>query len=288
LFKFMGNKRLLFLMLALILFFILMGLTLGGRAGLTWPEKFVKDTVSWTQALFYKPAAAVAGFFEDIGKLRVIYEENRTLKMTLTQYARDTQRLNDLEAQNKRLKEQLDFTEHQKQANDYKYRIAEVVAANTVDPYTNTLTINLGERDGIKKDMAVVTIDGLIGRVQEVAPFTSTVQLLIDITDSDNSSKAIVATAQGKENDSFGVIESYEKGLLAMTRVDPNDPIAVGDTVITSNYGLVFPGGIPIGKVVSRDVGDFGITHKVMVEPFASFNKIREVFVVEAPGRGEP
>jgi len=269
-------------MLALILFFILMGLTLGGRAGFTWPEKFLKDTVAWTQSLFYKPAAAIAGFFEDIGKLRVIYEENKTLKMTLTQYARDTQRLNDLEAQNKRLKEALDFTEHQKQANNYKYRIAEVVAANTVDPYTNTLTINLGERDGIKKDMAVMTIDGLIGRIQEVAPFTSTVQLLTDISDN-KTSKAIVATALGKESESFGVIESYEKGLLVMTRVEPNDPIAVGDTVITSNYGQVFPGGIPIGKVVSREMGDFGITHKVMIQPFASFNKIREVFVVEVP-----
>jgi len=283
LFKFMGNKRLLFLMLALILFFILMGMTLGGRAGFTWPEKFVKDTVAWTQSLFYKPAGYVAGFFEDIGKLRVIYEENKRLKMTLTQYARDTQRLNDLEAQNKRLKEALDFTEHQKQANEYRYRIAEVVAANTVDPYTSTLMINLGEEDGIKKDMAVMTIDGLIGRINSVTPFTSNVQLLTDIRDSDTNSKAIVATALGREADSFGVIESYEKGLLVMTRVDQNDKMAVGDTIITSSYGQVFPGGIPIGKVVSREMGDFGITHKVMIEPFASFAKLREVFVVEVP-----
>lgn len=286
-FKFMGNKRLIFLMLALILFFTLMGLTLNGRAGTTWPEKFVKDTIAWTQGLFYKPAAYIAGFFEDLSKLRVIYEENRTLKMTLTQYARDTQRLNDLEAQNKRLKEALEFTEHQKQSNNYRYRIAEVIAANTVDPYSKTITINLGEKDGIKPDMAVMTIEGLVGRIQTVTPFTSNIQLLTDISDSDNNSKAISATAQGKENDTFGIIESFENGQLVMTRVEPNDPIEVGDTVITSSYGQVFPGGIPIGTVVSRDVGDFGITHKVMIEPFASFVKIREVFVIEVPEIGE-
>lgn len=285
-FKFMGNKRLIFLMLALILFFILMGLTLGGRGGNTWPEKFIKDTVSWTQGLFYKPAAFIAGFFEDINKLRVVYTENQTLKMTLTQYARDTQRLNELEAENKRLKEDLDFTERQKQADDYRYRIAEVVSANTIDAYTNTITINLGEKDGIKPNMAVMTIDGLIGRIQTVAPFHSTVQLLTDISDTDNTTKAIAATAQGRENESYGIIESYEKGQLVMTRVDQNDKIAVGDTIVTSGYGQVFPEGIPIGKVVSREVGDFGITHKVMIEPFAEFHKIREVFVVEVPEMG--
>lgn len=284
----MGNKRLIVLMFALIFFFIMMGLTLGGRVGMTWPEKFIKDSISWTQSIVYKPAAYIAGFFKDVGSLGVIYDENKTLKLTLTQYARDTQRLNDLEAQNARLKEQLHFTENQKQANNYKYRIAEVTGSNSIDPYNNSITINIGEKDGIKPNMAVMTVDGLIGRVKETRPLSSTVQLLMDINEADNSSKAISTTVQGKDKDSYGVIESYdnEKGLLIMTRVDKDDPIAVGDTVITSGLGQVFPSGIPVGTVVSRDVGDFGITHKVMVKPFVSFRKIREVFVVEVPGQG--
>jgi rod shape-determining protein MreC len=284
LFKFMGNKRLIFLLSGLVCFFILMGLTLGNRAQMTMPEKFVKDTVSWTQGLFYKPAASIAGFFQDIRQLSVIYAENKTLKLTLTQYARDTQKLNELEAQNKVLKDALGFTERQKQANNYKYRIAEVVTVNA-DPYNNTLSINLGQKDGIKKDMAVMTIDGLVGRINEVSEFYSNVQLLTEINDTDSNSKAIAVTVKGRESQSFGMIESFDvkTGNLVMNKVDQADPMQVGDTVITSGLGLVFPNGIEIGKIVSIGLGEFGITHKVLVEPKASFRHIREVYVVEVP-----
>jgi rod shape-determining protein MreC len=284
LFKFMGNKRLIFLMSGLVCFFILMGLTLGNRAQMTVPEKFVKDSVSWTQGLFYKPAASIAGFFEDIRQLRVIYEENKTLKLTLTQYARDTQKLNELEAKNKVYKDALGFTERQKQANNYKYRMADVVTVNA-DPYNNTVSINLGEQDGIKPDMAVMTVDGLVGRVQSVSQFYSNIQLLTEINDTDSNSKAIAVTVKGKESQSFGMIESFDakNGNLVMNKVDQADPMQVGDIVITSGLGLVFPNGIEVGKIVSIGPGEFGITHKVLVEPKASFRHIREVFVVEVP-----
>ncbi|MEC0225571.1 rod shape-determining protein MreC [Paenibacillus alba] len=283
LFKFMGNKRLFFLMFGLVCFFILMGLTLGNRAPMTWPEKFVKDSVSWTQGLFYKPAAQVAGFFEDVRQLRVIYEENKTLKLTLTQYARDTQRLNDLEAQNKRLMEALGFTERQRQANVYTYRIAEVVTMDT-DPYNATVTINLGDKDGIKENMAVMTVDGLVGRVSKVFGFHSNVQLLNEINDSDNNSKAIAVTVKGNENQPFGMIESYANtGELVMNKVEHADDMKVGDTIITSGLGQVFPKGIEVGTISSIGPGEFGITYKVMVKPKASFSHIREVFVVEVP-----
>lgn len=278
----MGNKRLIILLLALICFFILMGLTLSGRAKMYWPEKFVKDSMSWTQSLFYRPAGYISGLFDDIRELRVIYEENRTLKLRLSQYARDTQRLNDLESQNQRLKVALGFTESQKQSNKYTYRIAEVVSANT-DPYNNIITINLGARDGIKENMSVMTVDGLVGRIQTVSEFSSNVQLLLDINDADNHSKAIAVTAKGKEGKTFGVIESYTDGKLIMTRVEQTDPVQVGDTILTSDLGKVYPSGIPIGKVTSKEPGKFGITLNVLIEPFASFRHIREVFVVEVP-----
>ncbi|WP_246321305.1 rod shape-determining protein MreC [Paenibacillus germinis] len=283
-FKFMGNKRLIFLMFGLVCFFILMGLTLGNRAPMTWPEKFVKDSVSWTQGLFYKPAAQVAGFFEDIRQLRVIYEENKTLKLTLTQYARDTQRLNELESQNKRLMEALGFTERQRQANVYTYRIAEVVTIDP-DPYNSTVTINLGDKDGIKENMAVMTVDGLVGRVSKVFGFHSNVQLLTETNDTDNNSKAIAVTVKGNESQPFGMIESYDSktGELVMNKVEHADDMKIGETIITSGMGQVFPKGIEVGTISSIGPGEFGITYKVMVKPKASFNRIREVFVVEVP-----
>ncbi|WP_272949034.1 rod shape-determining protein MreC [Paenibacillus contaminans] len=286
-FKLMGNKKLIILMVALIAFIALFGLTLVKREKLTWPERFIKDTVSWTQGLFYKPAGIVAGFFEDVHNLRVVYEENKILKMTLSQYARDTMRLNDLEAQNKRFKEQLAFTERQKQSDNYTYRIAEVIAVST-DPIVKTMNINLGAKDGIKLNMAVVSVDGLIGRIMVVSDFTSTVQLLTDIDDTNNMSKGIAATVKGKESESFGLIERFvgETQLLAMTKIERPEEFNVGDTVVTSGLGQVFPPGLEIGTVVSNEVGEFGITYKAMIQPKASFRHLREVFVVDVPVPG--
>ncbi|WP_338043950.1 rod shape-determining protein MreC [Paenibacillus lutrae] len=289
--KFMGNKRLIVLMLGLICFFILMGLTLSGRTSFYWPEKFLKDSIAWTQSLFYRPAASVSGFFEDVSKLKTIHEENQILKKRLTDYALATQQLNSLEDQNKRYKEALEFTERQKQVSNYRYRIADVIAASP-DPYNGTITVNLGEKDGIKPNMAVMNVDGMLGRVLTVTEFTSNVQLLTDLSDTQaNKSKAISATVKGKEyksgqnQGSYGMIQSFdkEKGLLIMNQVDVNDRLEIGDTVITSGLGKVFPSGIPVGTVVSREPGDFGITHKVAVKPFADFRHIYEVFIVEVP-----
>lgn len=271
------------LMAGVIVFVALMGFTFGGRGPMTPPEGFLKDTVTWMQGWLSKPARSVAGFFEDIRRISVLYEENRQLKTTLTRYAKDTARLNDLEAQNKRLKDMLGFTERQQQANKYRYRIAEVYASSP-DPFNSTIVINLGEKDGIKPNMAVMSVEGLIGRIDSVSPFYSNVQLITDL-DSSNT-KAIAVTIKGKENDSFGILEGYDrkKEMLIMNKIPKTDQLVPGDVVVTSGMmGQLFPRGIEIGQVVSRDEGDFGITHTALIKPFASFNHLREVFVVEVP-----
>lgn len=274
-------------MLGLICFIALMGLTFGQRNYNTWPERFLKDTISWTQGLIYKPVGAIVGLFQDVGQLRTIYEENQVLRQTLTKYARDTTRLNDLELQNKRLQDALGFTERQKQMNDYKFRIAEVVYFNQGN---KIMTVNLGEKDGIRPNMAVMSVEGLIGRVVSVSSFYSDVQLLTGIDDKASlESKAISVTVKGKENESFGFIETFDSDsqTLQMTKIDPKDPLQPGDTIITSGRGLVFPRGIEVGQVVEKKQGEFGITYVASIQPFASFNHLREVFVVEVPELGE-
>ena len=284
LFRLLGNKKLILLLVVLILFIALMGLTLNDRGRMTWPEKFVKDTVSFAQSLIYKPAAATAGFFDNIRSLRLIYEENAALKKKLNDYARDAARLNLLEDQVLKLEDALEFTERQRLSNQYTWHYAEVISSNP-DPFVDTVNINLGEKDGIRLNMAVATVDGLIGRIIEVTPFYSTVQLLTEIDYRDDTSKAIAVTV--KENpESFGMIErSTDEGFLEMNKIQDSDLMKVGDTVITSGYGGVFPKGIEIGKIISRRVGDFGITHTAIVEPFAQLEelKLRQVFVIEVP-----
>ncbi|KIL36420.1 rod shape-determining protein MreC [Cohnella kolymensis] len=278
----MRNKRPFILMIGLILFIALMGFTLG-RPRLTWPERFVNDAFGTAQGALYRPVGAVADFFRDLGRLSDVYKENEVLRRTVAKYTQDQIRFNSLDAENARLKEKLSFTERQKQFNNYRYMIAQVAGA-TSNPYENTIKINLGSRDGLKPQMAVTTEDGLVGLVSRVSNFTSTVTLVTSLDANTAKGMPVSATVQGRETESFGIIEYDEQThTLLMTKIDENDPLQENDTVITSGYGGVFPKGIVIGTVKSKQVGDFGLTQTATITPAAKFDHLREVFVVVAP-----
>jgi rod shape-determining protein MreC len=278
----MRNKRLFILMIGLILFIALMGFTLG-RTRLTWPEKFLNDAFGTVQGAFYQPVGAVVDFFRDLGRLSDVYNENEQLRQTVAQYTQDQIRFNSLKAENNRLQEALNFTDRQKQLDNYRYLIAQVVGS-TSNPYEKTIKINLGSRDGIKVQMAVRTVDGLVGLVSHVSTFTSTVTLITELDASSSKGTPVSATVLGKESESFGIIEYDEvTNTLQMTKIDEADPLAKDDKVITSGVGSVFPRGIIIGTVLSRQVGDFGLTHTAIIKPAAQFDHLREVFVVVVP-----
>jgi rod shape-determining protein MreC len=283
-FRMMGNKRLLLFLASIVFFIALMGFTLNVRASVLWPEQFVADSVGLGQQSIYQPVRYVAQLLDDIRRLKVIYEENEALRITLSQYARDRARLNELEDQNQRLKEALSFTERQKQVNEIRYRVAEVISEST-DRYNRVLKINIGSRDGIRTDMAVMTVDGLIGRVVRTYPFTANVQLITDLNGAEGNVRVVAAAVQGRESESFGIIESYDpqQGTLLMTKIDQNDPLQPSDIVVTSGLGELFPAGIVIGTVMERQVGDFGLTHTAIIQPAAQFTQLHEVFVVEVP-----
>ncbi|RXZ84900.1 rod shape-determining protein MreC [Paenibacillaceae bacterium] len=290
LFKLMGNKRLFILMIGLILFIAIMGFTLGNRKDLSWPEKFVKDTVSVVQQWFYKPAGYLAGLFEDITTLKAIYEENEVFRTTVARYARDKSNYNRVTAENEQLKKLLEFKQHQMEINDYSYVIAQVTSVSP-DPYNQSIIINLGSKHGIRPDMAVTTADGLVGIVTKVTPVSATVMPLTALDNQSSSTKYISATVEGAEDDLFGVVESYNKETkqLLMTKITEEDSLRLkkDDTIITSGKGNVFPHGVAIGKVVSWQVGDFGLTYTATIEPAAQFDKLTEVFVIIVPSYEE-
>lgn len=280
-FRLMRNKRLFILMIGLILFIALMGFTFG-RNRLTWPEKFVSDAIGTVQGVFYRPVGAVADFFRDLGRLSDVYKENEQLRQTVAQYTQDQIRFNRLEADNKRLMEELKFTERQKNMDNYRYLIAHVIGS-TSNPYERTITINLGSKDGIKPEMAVRTVEGLVGLVSKVKNFTSTVTLISNLDPSSSKGSPVSATFLSKP-DSFGIIEyDEETKTLMMSKIEEKDKPMDGDTVITSGLGSLFPKGVIVGTVKSSQVGDFGLTYTAVIEPAAKFNHLQEVFVIVVP-----
>ncbi|MBB6633919.1 rod shape-determining protein MreC [Cohnella thailandensis] len=275
----MRNKRLFILMIGLILFVSLLGFSYG-RTGLTWPERFVNDAVGTVQEALYRPVGAVSDFFRDLGRLSDVYEENEQLRQTVARYTQDKIRYNMIENENKRLQDELHFTERQKQLYDYRYLIAQVIASSS-NPYDKTIKINLGSNDGIKPKMAVTTVDGLVGLVSTVSEFTSTVTPISELDSASADAISIAATVLGREDQSFGIVDyDKENKVLQMSKIDENDQVVEGDLIVTSGLGNVLPKGLIIGTVISNQVGDFGLTHTATIEPAAKFDHLNEVFVV--------
>ncbi|MHA6533574.1 rod shape-determining protein MreC [Paenibacillus sp. BAC0078] len=289
LFKLFNNKRLFILLITLVMFIVVMGFSLGARKSLSWPENFLRDTTGFVQNLFYKPAGYVAGLFQDIGNLHDLAEENEQLRILAAQYARDKAQYNFIKAQNELYKKDLKFTQAQKNLYNYEYHIANVVSVTT-EPSNNTLVIDLGSKDGIKPNMSVTSVEGLVGVISKVSNFTSTVKLMtmMDVNDP-NSQPPIAATVFNKEGNTFGMIESYDQqtGMLMMNKIPAGNPVAVNDTIISSGIGGLYPRGMTIGTVKSVKVGEYGLTSTAIIEPAAGFQDWKELFVVFTEERAE-
>ncbi len=289
LFKLFNNKRLFILLITLVMFIVVMGFSLGARKALSWPENFLRDTTGFVQSLFYKPAGYVAGLFQDIGNLHDLAEENERLKILAAQYARDKATYNFIKAENENYKKELEFREAQKKLYQYELHIAQVISLTT-EPSNSSIVIDLGSKDGIKPNMSVISVEGLVGVISQVSNFTSTVKLMTMMDANDpNSQPPIAATVLNKEKLSFGMIESYDQqtGLLKMNKIPVGDPITPGDTIISSGNGGVYPRGLTIGIVKSVQEGEFGYTSTALIDPTADFQNWKDLFVVFTEERVE-
>lgn len=258
-----------------------MGVTLGDRIGLTWPEKFVKDTVAFTQRVVNKPATAVSGFFEDISELDSVYKENESYRMEVAELKRQLIDYRELTTKNKQLQQDLNFTDLQKRNSNKYYRFAHVISVNE-DVNNPTVNIDVGSKDGVEVGQAVTSIDGMVGVISTATDYTSTIQLITSLSLTSPDGYAISATVTGKEG-SFGIVESYDKNKkrLLMTGIDPNKPkLEPYDVVVTSGSGGVFPAGIVLGEVMQVTPSEFGLTETALIKPTASFVEWKDLFVV--------
>ena len=140
----------------------------------------------------------------------------------------------------------------------------------------NTITINKGKSSGIKENMAVVSGDGLIGRVIKVSSKTSEIKL---ITTNDINHKISVMIK--KENDTiYGILSGYNNNLLEITSINKDIDNLDDYNVYTSGMGGIFPSGIIIGKVKGIKKDKYDVSKIIEVEPSSNFNELRFVNVL--------
>ena len=186
-------------------------------------------------------------------------KENDELKLKISQ-------LQGKAAEADRLAELLNFRESQKNIPMLPAR----VIGTSADANSQTISIDRGERDGIHRNMGVITPDGVVGKVVEAYRGTSQVLLL---TDKDSGVGALLADSRIQSP-----VGGTGEPLLTMKYVPTDDTVNVGEQVVTSGMDRIFPRDLPVGTVSSvKDASPF---KEVRVRPAAKLERLEEVVVL--------
>jgi rod shape-determining protein MreC len=181
----------------------------------------------------------------------------------------------ELSKENNRLRVALGW---QKQM-PWRLKPARVVGRDPANWWRN-IKIDVGSRDGITNNMAVLTADGLVGRISEVGYSHSTVVL---VGDSDCRVSVFIEDEGSKSRDN-GVIAPNSSSPLNNQLVDlgyisQNAALRPGQKVLTSGLGGIFPKGILVGEIVDSRIAGFGLYPEARVRLAVKMNALEEVFV---------
>ncbi|SPF40988.1 Rod shape-determining protein MreC [Candidatus Sulfotelmatobacter kueseliae] len=200
--------------------------------------------------------------------LRGVRTENRELKQQIEQMRLEQVRLTEDAAQAHRLQALLAF----KEQFVAKTEAAQVIGWSGSDQ-SRIIWIDKGQDEGLKRDMPVITADGIVGKVLLVYKNPSVSQVLL-INDQSSGVGVILEKSRLQ-----GVLRGTVNGEVTLERVMSDEQVAPGETVLTSGGDQIFPKGLPVGTVTKVGAGK-DLFLNVKVRPAANLSKLEEVLVL--------
>lgn len=160
---------------------------------------------------------------------------------------------------------------------NYKLKYASVISRNTKD-YLEEVIIDVGKKDGIKENLAVITKDGLIGKIIKVTNKTSTVRLIT----SSNIYNKISVNIEADNKSVTGIITSYDSltNSLTIEGITENVNIQTGSLVTTTGLSDIYPSGILVGRVSRVMKDNFDLAYILKVEPTENLSSFHYVAVI--------
>jgi rod shape-determining protein MreC len=222
-------------------------------------------------ATVMRPITDIPGHFADVDDLR---RRNDELEAANDDLARQ---LNSAEANQHRSSEITGISELA-DTSGFDVVPAQVVAIGAAQSFSRTVTIDKGSNDGVSADLTVINADGLVGRVIEVTPSTSTVLLIIDAKSTIGGRLA--------ESMELGFLDGdgdvSGDGTLELSLVDHTISPRQGDRVVTwgSRHDAPYVPGVPVGWVDSVRSSPAELTETAEIKPFVDFSSLDVVAVV--------
>lgn len=236
-----------------------------------------EDAVGTVASTVEGGASAVTGgigdWFLGLFGQSQLQQENADLKEQIAQLEGELALNGDLEDENARLREIVDYYgDHP----EYELLTARVIAKSS-SYWFDTFLINAGRSQGIEKDMVVLSTQGLVGRVIDVGSNWAKVRSIID---TDSSVSAMIERTRD-----VGIVQGTtdvetDEARCGMYHLPYDNDLVPGDTVLTSGLGGIFPKGIVIGEVVEVSHTSTGDERVAVIETAVDFSHIEEVMVL--------
>jgi rod shape-determining protein MreC len=243
------------LFIACVLSFSLMVLERHEQARVAW---FVQHTL-------LGPFEAAVGW---VDRAVGIYWDNQHLRQRLTRLQIETDALRGERQENARLRQLLNLEER----HPYSL-VASSVVGRSLDRLGGSLTIDKGLADGIEPGRAILTPDGLVGRVERATQHQARILTLL------HRDCAVAARVDRSRVDGVLQWEFGTHPVLNLSYVSSQEDVKVGDLVVTSGLGGIFPSGIRIGTVARVGLDANGLMKEISVRPAVDFRSLEEILV---------
>jgi rod shape-determining protein MreC len=265
------------ILLAVLTLAALAFVTIDARAGEDNPVDRVRDGAHTVfgplqdgLATALRPVTAAVDGVNDLLRLRT---DNERLRAELERERERRRTIGDVERENEELRALLEMREGLVATSDEYETIGARVIALAPSNFEWTIVLDVGERDGVRRGMTVVSGDGLVGRVVQTSETASRVMLAID-----RSFSAAVRIARTGEH---GYLEGGGTEPFTLNLLDPEADVHVGDEIVTSTYEYAtFPDGLPVGVVTEAGEAGGMLSRRVEVAPFVDFTRLDHVLVI--------
>ena len=177
-------------------------------------------------------------------------------------------------------KEKLNKKLDSKYDNNYDLILAKVIK-NSTKLTRNNLIINKGKKNGIKRDMGVISKDGIVGIINETSKNYSSVISILN--------KDLKINAKHNKSNAYGSLEWNQKDptVVELNDISIDNEIFIGDTISTGGMSFYFPNNIPIGEINSIKISENNGFYSLKVKLFQKMNNISYVYVIKNFNYGE-
>ena len=266
-------KKAFYLAVLVVASLALVKYTAFGRLSVSPVEAALRDVLSPVQGLATQVGHRIKGLvsfpFDVVGMTR----RNDELSERLKDVEGQLRQMEEYRQENERLKKLLNFNSTTARAMGLELKSAAVISRDPGN-WFGMIRINKGSADGIRRNMTVLTPEGLVGRITSVSSATAEVLL---ITDPRSGVGTLI-----QENRTPGLVEGIAtaSGQVRMVHIPTGSKVTKGQTVVTSGLGSLYQKGIPVGTVVSMRRELTGLFNSATITPFVDFDRLEEVMII--------